>query len=128
MRIFIDHNLSPKIARALQPLFEGKHEVVSLRDKFPINISDKDWIETLSKEGRWVVISGDLRITKNAAEKQAFKNSKLIGFFMSPGFFKAGPILHVSRILFQWRKLEKIIEAMEPGATFQITETRIKQI
>jgi hypothetical protein len=128
MKVFIDNNLSPRIARSLQALFGDKHEIVCLKDKFPENAKDIDWIKSLSEDGKWVVISGDQRITKNKAEKLVFKNSKLIGFFMSRGFFKKGPVIQVARLLLQWNKLEDLVNAVDPGAAFQITETRIKQI
>ena len=43
MKLLVDHNLSPRIARCLQALFE-EHEIVALRDKFPPNTDDADWI------------------------------------------------------------------------------------
>jgi hypothetical protein len=52
-----------------------------------------DWIADLSKEGQWVVISGDRRITRNRAEYQAFRNSNLIGLFLSEGMYKA-PVIN----------------------------------
>lgn len=75
MRVLVDNNISPKIARALNELFSPIHEVVALRDKFSTNTPDEEWITALSADGHWVVISGDRRITRNNAEFAAFRNS-----------------------------------------------------
>lgn len=83
MKFFFDHNMSPAMARAFRELFKKEHEIIFLAERFPRDISDIDWIAELSKEGQWVVISGDRRITRNRAEYHAFRNSNLIGLFLS---------------------------------------------
>jgi hypothetical protein len=83
VKVVIDENLSPALARALNALFDGEHEVVHIRDKFGPGVKDVDWIANLSAEGRWIVISGDTSIAKKKAEQAAFRNSRLIGFFLA---------------------------------------------
>ena len=43
MKLLLDHNLSPKLARALQAIFD-EHTIVSLRDRFKNGTSDEAWI------------------------------------------------------------------------------------
>ena len=85
MKVMFDHNLSPKLARALQEFFKGDHIIQTVRDRFPTSIKDIELFKQLSVDGHWVFISGDRRITKLHAERDAFRSSKLIGFFLSPG-------------------------------------------
>lgn len=68
MKVLVDENLPPALARSLNALFAGKHEVVHIRERFGPGVKDIEWIEQVSSEGRWVVISGDRRITRNQAE------------------------------------------------------------
>lgn len=89
MRVIFDENLSPPLARALSALFEGEHEIVHIRQKFGPRVTDTEWIARLSAEGRWIVISGDSKITKRKAEQAAFRNSRLIGFFLAPALNSA---------------------------------------
>lgn len=89
MKVLLDENLAPALARAFDALFKGEHTVVHLREKFGRGVTDEQWIDALSHDGRWIVISGDRRITRNNAEYQAFRNSRLIGFFLSKGLYKA---------------------------------------
>jgi putative DNA-invertase from lambdoid prophage Rac len=93
VRLFFDHNLSPAMARAFGELFRGEHVVATLAQKFRPNTPDVEWISSLSAEGNWVIISGDRRITRNRAEYAAFRNSRLIGLFLSPGLYKSKVIL-----------------------------------
>lgn len=120
MKVMLDHNMSPKIARALAALFEGQHVVVPLKDKFPANTSDEVWIEALSKEDKWVVISGDRRITRNKAEYHAFRSSRLVGFFLARSLQKASVTKQAERILAQWDNMEAQVEIVRGSAMFEL--------
>lgn len=120
MRVFFDHNLSHVLAEALQALFRHEHEIVALQKKFPRDISDIDWITALTAEGHWIVISGDLRITRNRSERQAFQNSKLTGFFMSPALKKARVIKQLERLCALWDNIVALSSAAAPGALYEL--------
>ena len=120
MKVLLDHNLSPAIAQALSALFYPQHEVVALRDKFSPDTPDAQWIGALGREGRWVVISGDRRITRNKAEYRAFRDSNLIGFFLSKGLYKAKVIKQAERILALWERMETIAHNIQGGALFEL--------
>lgn len=120
MKVLFDNNLTPKMARALAELFKGEHSIFALRDRFPANPSDLEWIQELGKDDRWVVISGDRRITKNRAEYQAFRSSKLIGFFLSRGLYKSKVTKQLERILAQWESIEKQHQSVRGGAVFEL--------
>ena len=130
MKVLLDNNLSPAIARALNELFSHEHDVVALRDKFPANTPDSEWITELSKDGRWVVISGDRRITRNKAELSAFRNSRLVGFFLSKGLYKAKVIKQAERLLALWERIETLATTVEGGAMFelQVKSSLVRQL
>ena len=130
MKVFFDHNMSPAMARALRELFKDQHESVCLTDKFRKSASDLEWIGALSREGRWVVVSGDRRITKNRAEYAAFRTSKLVGFFLSKGLYKSPVIKQTERILALWENIESVAGNVEGGAMFELpmTSNRVKQL
>lgn len=130
MKVFFDHNMSPAMARALAELFKKQHEVTFLAEKFARDTRDIEWMSTLSGEGQWVVISGDRRITRNHAERQAFRNSNLIGFFLSEGLYKASVIKQMERILALWPSIESLCETVHSGAMFELPmkSTRVRQL
>ena len=108
------------MAKALAALFAGKHEVVHLREKFGAAVKDTEWIGTLNAEGHWVIISADRRITKNKAEQQAFKSSKLVGFFLASGLQKAKLTKQMERLMALWETIEKQAELVGGGAMFEV--------
>jgi hypothetical protein len=82
VKLFLDNNLSPKLARALQAIFDD-HAIVSLREKFEKDTSDEAWITALDKDGGWAVLTKDLRIRTRPHERAVLDRSKIIFFFLS---------------------------------------------
>jgi hypothetical protein len=130
VRVLVDENLPPALARSLAALFIRQHEIIHLRDRYGPGVKDLQWIPELSREGRWVVISGDRRITKVQAEYHAFRNSRLTGFFLAKGLYKAPLIKQMERILILWPLIEQQASIVEGGAMFELrmSSTRLVQI
>ncbi|MGU3540533.1 PIN-like domain-containing protein [Methylobacterium sp. A54F] len=127
MKIVVDENLPPALARALDALFAGEHTIVHLRDRYGPGVTDLTWIPELGQEGNWIVLSGDRGIRRKRAEFQAFKASRLIGFFLSAGLNKAPLVKKAERILALWPAIETFASRAAPGAMFELpmTSTRI---
>jgi hypothetical protein len=130
VKVLVDENLSPALARALNELFAGDHDVIHLRARFGSKVKDVEWISTLSAEGRWIVVSGDRRITRNRTEYAAFRNSRLVGFFLSKGLYKSSVFKQMERILALWSAIEKQSDIVSGGAMFDppMKSTRISQL
>lgn len=126
MKVLLDENLSPALAKALAALFDGIHEVAHLRDRFPEGVADVTWIRELSSDGRWIVISGDRRITRVHAEYQAFRNSRLVGFFLSKGLYKSKVAKQMERLLALWDVIEKQASLVEGGAMFELPQKSLR--
>ena len=62
--------MSPRLAKALDALFV-EHQIVALRDKFPANVTDVDWITALDREGGWTVVTKDIGIRQRPHERAA---------------------------------------------------------
>ena len=120
MKVFFDNCLSFTLAHALAALFRDEHEIVALKDMFPRNIIDIDWISALSKEGHWIVVSGDQRITRNRAERRAFQNSQLTGFFLAPAVNKAPVLKQLERLCALWNNMLTLASAAQPGALYEL--------
>lgn len=116
--------MSPALARALRELFKGEHKITYLAEKFPRDISDVDWISNLSKDGHWIVVSGDRRITRNRAEYHAFRNSNLIGLFKAP------VVKQMERILALWLVVLTIAATVQGGAMYELLmkSTKLRQL
>ena len=132
MRFLIDNDLSPHIAAAINPLVEPHgHQVTALRRKFAENAEDVVWIEALGREGGWVVISGDSNITRRAAERNAWRQARLVGFFLAPGWRKLDPLQQTARLLMWWDRIVAQAGLVEGGAIFQLSinpGSRLRQL
>lgn len=130
MKVLIDENLPPRLARSLNALFAEKHEVVHVRERYGPGVKDLQWITELSAEGRWIIISGDRRITRNKAEYNAFRSSSLVGFFMSKGLYKSPLLKQMERLLALWLTIEAQSALVQGGAMFELpmSSTRLKQL
>lgn len=120
MKVAIDENLPPALARALNALFAGEHEVVHIREKFGPKATDLEWIPRLSSEGRWILISNDRRITRNKAELREFKRSRLIGFFLPASLEKAKLTKKTERLLGLWSSIEAQADLAASGSMFEL--------
>ena len=88
MKLLLDHNLSPRLAASLQPLFD-EHRIVALRDYgFPPHVTDLDWITTLDQDGGWAVLTKDLRIRTRPHERAALDRSRIVYFFLAGSWRK----------------------------------------
>lgn len=81
MKLLLDHNLSPRIGRTLQALFD-QHHVVLLQDKFRVDTPDTEWIGALHAERGWTVLTKDLRIRTRPHERAAMDSASIVFFFL----------------------------------------------
>jgi hypothetical protein len=78
MTFFIDHNLSPSLAKGM----EGFEEPVThLTFHFQPDVEDTTWLEFIGKNG-WFLITRDDRIRRNPLELLAFRQHKVGAFFL----------------------------------------------
>ncbi len=87
MKLLVDHNLSPALARALQPLFP-EHTIVALRERFNAEVSDVEWIRTLDSETGWAALTKDLRLRTRPHERAALDASSIVFFFLEGAWKK----------------------------------------
>ncbi len=120
MKVLIDNNISPRVAHAIHAVTSPDDQVVALREKFPANTADETWIQALGAEGGWTVISGDIRITRQPSERMAWRQSRLKGFFLAPGWGKYTNLQRTARLLLWWPKFQAQERLVERGAIFQV--------
>jgi hypothetical protein len=115
LRLLVDHNLSPRIAHCLRALFVGEHEIVALRDRFPNDPTDLEWITALSEEGGWAVVTKDLRISTRPHERAALDRSRIVYFFLSGSWRKYSVEETAARLIRLTPKMAAQTELAERG-------------
>ena len=74
------------MAKSLHVLVQPDHQVIHLKEKFEANTLDEIWMPALAEEANWIIISGDLRITKNPHEIRAWQEAGNTTFFLKKGW------------------------------------------
>lgn len=120
MKLFVDHNISFRVARAAHAIFEPDHEAVALRDKFPAGISDVEYIQALDAEGGWAVLTLDTGIRNRPAERAALLTSKLTFFFLAPGWQAFTVPEQAVRLIRSWPKMVQYFEGVAGGALVEL--------
>lgn len=116
MKLFVDENLPPPLARGLSALFDGDHEVICHRDKFGSRCRlDEEWIPELGREGDWVVLSGDMNIARKRPQRELFFRSNLVGFFPRAAVMELPLAKKAARILSVWERMVGIARDVRPG-------------
>ncbi len=122
LKLFIDNNLPPVLARGLSALFAGEHEVICHRDKFgKTHREDEEWIPALGREGNWVVLSGDVKIAKRRPQRELFLRYDLIGFFPREAVMKMTLARKAARVLMVWERMIQISGTVRSGV-FELQE------
>lgn len=120
MRVLVDENLPPALARALGELFMNQHEVIHIRQRYGPGVKDIDWIRDLNADGHWIILSADRRISKNKAEQTAFRSSRLIAFIFAPALQKGTILKKMERLMVMWPKIEAQVGLVQGGSMFEI--------
>lgn len=114
MKLLLDHNLSPKLARALQAIFD-EHTIVPLRDRFEKDTTDEAWISALDKEGGWAVLTKDLRIRTRPHERAVMDRSKIVFFFLSGSWKNYAVAETAARLIRLVSKMAAQVELADRG-------------
>lgn len=116
MKLLIDHNLPPRLASALNEIFQPADEITALKDKFGrSNLKDEEWIPALGKEGGWSVLSADMAIAKKKPSRDLFINAGLIGFFLSASMQRWPLNKQAARILIIWPQMQSHVKTTANG-------------
>ena len=106
MKLLVDHNLPPRLAKALHMIFEPGDTVMAIGEKFGRpNLKDEEWIPELGREGGWAVLSADMNIARKRPSRELFVRAGLVGFFFSPAMQKWPLRRQAARVLTLWPQM-----------------------
>jgi hypothetical protein len=122
VRFFFDNNLSQHLAHAIHELCRIEpmiSEAIHLRDRFPPNIKDHDWINALAQDGDWVVISQD-GLQKNDLEREALRQSGLIVFALHKQWAGQSHWPKSQNLVRWWPSILAQSQKIRGGAAFRV--------
>ncbi|MFN0303641.1 MAG: hypothetical protein ACKVQU_25175 [Burkholderiales bacterium] len=123
MKFLFDNNLSPHLARGIAGLsgIDGARieSVVHLREKFPANAKDIEWIGLLSHEEGWVVISCD-HFSKSDEEREVLRQAGLIIFVLDSQWTHHRYWDQAHNLVRWWPAIVDQADSMTGGAAFRV--------
>jgi PIN like domain len=117
VKFFFDNTMPRKVVEALK-ILDSNHKIVHLTERFRAETPDTKWISALSGEGDWIVISGDVRITRNPGERAAWLESKLLAFFLAKGWTNQTLWDQAWRFIKRWPSIVEQSSRIKPPAGF----------
>lgn len=120
MRFFLDNNLPPRIARALNCLLQPTHSAIHLKERFEPDTSDVDWLTALSLETDWVILSADTAISRNPHEIEAWKLGGHPTFFLKAHWVHQPLWEQASRLFHLFPEILKHAEKARAGDAFVV--------
>lgn len=115
MKLLLDNNLAPRIAKALNALFDNQHRIVALRDLLAADTPDVAWITTLDREGGWAVLTRDLHIRTRPHERAALDRSHIVFFFLAGAWDNFGVEETTARLIRLIPKMAAQADLAESG-------------
>ncbi|MEQ1526471.1 MAG: DUF5615 family PIN-like protein [Gallionella sp.] len=119
MKFLVDNNLPPALAHALRELSKPEnHEVVHLKDRFRANTPDIDWINDLSLEGAWIVITHDS--LNKGLEREALRRAGLLVFFLDKSWKDHKFWEKAHNLVKWWPRIIEQASGIQGGAAFKV--------
>lgn len=131
MKVFFDNCLPPTLADTLDGFLRHQgHSAHHIKDLHcGRDATDLQWIEMLGNHSdQWMVITGDLRIYKNPAERVALRQANLFGFVMAPAFSKMPMNQRASLLLWRWPDMEQAFKLFQPPALIELPANRASRL
>jgi len=120
VRFFLDNCISPAIATAIKELASSQRvEVVHLADRFERDTRDVEWISTIGRED-WIVVSGDMRISRNPVERAAWAEAGFTVFFLDDGWASRNFWTQAAELVRWWPIITTTARSCKPGAGFRL--------
>jgi hypothetical protein len=103
--------MPPKLAKTLNFL-EGDEgiPVIHLKEKFPPDTPDIDWIKKLTEEGGWFVVTKDNQIRKKPHERKVWQEAHIPIVFLQKSWTNNDLWDMAWKIIKYWPNLKESIE------------------
>jgi hypothetical protein len=109
------------MARCLAGYLGENANVTHARELEWHGLTDIEWINRLRNEpDDWIVVTADLRIQKNKAERAAFRSARLRGIVLAPAFQKQEMGQACGRLVMRWDAVQAQIMAFQPPVLIEL--------
>ena len=117
MSFFFDENYGHKLAAGLDA-FDEENSIKHFKDVGFLSTEDVEWFSRLPENERNVIITLDRSISRNPAERSAWKESGAILFFLKKSFVQQTPWDQIAKMVKKWPTICKLAAKAKPGDGF----------
>ena len=108
--------------RELLSTEQQKPTVVALREVLPLDTPDIDWIDWIRQQpGEWIVLTGERRIRKVPAEREALRRAQLRVLHMPKSLRSKPHHERCATLIWQWPKIVETMAAFDPPVIFEMS-------
>ena len=118
MTYFFDNNISRMIVRSLRA--EGV-DAIHIQDEFRENTDDVDWISLVGIKG-YTVVSADVAIRRNPAERHALEKANVPAIFLFTGYTNLSREGQETWMKAHWPAIDAAGQTLTPGAILFVTK------
>lgn len=72
----------------------------------------------------WIVVTGDMRITRNPAERAAYRAARLFGVVLSAGLLRLRVNEQAAMLLWRWPAVLDLFRLVEGPALYELPASR----
>jgi predicted nuclease of predicted toxin-antitoxin system len=120
VRFFVDNNLPEKLAQILD-ILECAIEVRHIKDLFPANTKDVEWIKALADEGNWLILTQDISITKRRLELCALRESGLSIICLEKGWSSLKFYPKTAKLIGAWPNILEVASKARTQAIWSVS-------
>ena len=117
MNFFFDENYGHKLAAGLDA-FDEENSIKHFKGVGFLSTEDVEWFSRLPEDERNVIITLDRSISRNPAERSAWKESGAILFFLKRSFVQQTPWDQIAKMVKKWPTICKLAAKAKPGDGF----------
>jgi len=126
VNFFADVNISPRAAQLLE-VFDPEHTVHAHDAVFAEGTPDTEWIAELAGwEPRPVVIGGDARIVRNAAERKILQEANLIYVLLGEGWTRLSWHEFAWKLIKPWLDIVSNVGRVREPTLFEVQVGSLK--
>lgn len=133
--VLVDNDVSPLLAETLAPLLakdDRRATHIRYTDGLGPAATDVSWIWYLHNEpGEWMAISGNIRMTRNPAERAALRAANARILYLSRGFLAHPVHRQCAVLLWNWPLIQQTMAPLTPPVLLELgprIQLRLKQV
>lgn len=121
MKFFLDNTFSPREARSFAALFAPDLEIVHLRETWPQDAKDEEWLPALIREGDWVILTHDRSIRRDHEYiVDTLRTSSCVAIFLAKSWQEMRLVSRHAKLLLYFERMVAEVAKSRRGTVLHL--------